>query len=169
MVADLLGYKHFSSGDLFREISQQRGMDVVQSNLNAENGKSDIDEIVDSRLQEIGKAENHLVIDSRTAWHWIPTAFKVYLNLDMQVAAERILQDITPERLADENIPNNPGEYAGQLKQRLDSENRRYESLYGIDPSDMSNYDLVVDTAANNPEQVTQLVVDAYGAWLGDS
>ncbi|MDR1032675.1 MAG: nucleoside monophosphate kinase [Candidatus Nomurabacteria bacterium] len=166
MVAKTLGYKHFSSGDLFREISLERGMDLATSNLNAEKGKSDIDSIVDQRLCDIGQAENNIVIDSRIAWHWIPSSFKVYLNLDMRVAADRILKDMTPERLKDENVPDNPEEYAAELKKRFDSETHRYTSFYGVDPSDLDHYNLVVDTAVNNPEQVTSLIVDAYNKWL---
>jgi cytidylate kinase len=166
-VAAALDYGHFSSGGLFREISMIRHMNVNQANLDAEKGQSDIDEIVDKHLQDLGENENNLVIDSRTAWHWIPGSFKVYLNLDLSVAARRILADKDEKRRQDEIVPDSVDAYVEELRERLASETRRYRSLYDIDPNDLENYDLVVDTNANNPEQVKELITVKYREWLG--
>src|SRR5947209_7447349 len=77
-VAASLGFPHFSSGDLFRLLAKERGIDVLQANLSAEQN-AELDRLVDGRLQEIGREDNELVIDSRMAWHWMPTSFKVFL------------------------------------------------------------------------------------------
>jgi cytidylate kinase len=69
-------------------------------------------------------------------------------------------------RMVSENIPREPASYARTLQDRLDSEARRYKALYDVNPYDVSNYDLVVDTGANNVEQVVALVVKAYQDWL---
>ena len=167
-VAEVLGYKHFSSGDLFRALAREQGIDVLQANLSAEEN-AELDHLVDGRLQEIGKTEERIVIDSRTAWHWIPRSFKVFLDLDLEIAAERILATIDEERLASEHTHRDPVEYAGVLQQRLDSESRRYKKLYDIDPYVTENYDLVVDTAANDLRTVSQIVLDGYEAWLKQS
>lgn len=164
-VADELSYDHFSSGDLFRVLAKQRGVDVLQANLSAEEN-AEIDHLVDGRLQEIGASDDKLVIDSRTAWHWIPGSFKVFLDLDLKIAAQRILNGMDDARLASEHIHRDPAEYAKILQARLDSETRRYRSLYDIDPYDMNNYDLVIDTAANNPEQAIRLVVHGFRQWI---
>ena len=100
------------------------------------------------------------------AWHWMPQSFKVFLDLDLEVAAKRIITNMEPERLESEKIPNDPRVYAGQLQERLDSESRRYMNLYEINPYDLGNYDLVVDTEANNLEQVAEIVQRAYEKWL---
>lgn len=163
-VAERLGYHHFSSGDLFRALAKERGIDVLQANLSAEEN-AEIDHLVDGRLQEIGAKDDEQVIDSRTAWHWMPDSFKVFLDLDLQVAARRILSSMDDVRLASEHIHRDPMEYASILQKRLDSETRRYKALYGIDPYDMSNYDLVVDTEANNIEQVVELILDGFQQW----
>jgi len=168
-VAAELGYKHFSSGDLFRAIGQERGLDVLQTNLAGEKGDTDVDHLVDQRLRDIGANEDNLAIDSRMAWHWMPQSFKVYLDLDLVSAAERIIKGTDLARLAVEHIPSDPNEYAVILQQRLDSEARRYQKLYDVNPYDMNNYDLVVDTKANKPEQATDLVVSAFQEWLKKS
>jgi cytidylate kinase len=164
-VANRLGFQHFSSGDLFRAIGKDLGIDVLQTNLNAEQN-AEVDHLVDGRLRDIGRNEDNKVIDSRTAWHWIPSSFKVFLDLDLEIAVQRILDGMDDVRLASENIHRDPIEYAKVLQKRLESENRRYKTLYGIDPYDMKNYDLVLDTAKSNLEQVIAQVIDGYERWL---
>jgi cytidylate kinase len=164
-VANQLEFLHFSSGDLFRAIGKDLGVDVLQTNLNAEQN-AEIDHLVDGRLRDIGASEDKRVIDSRTAWHWIPSSFKVFLDLDLQTAAQRILNTMDDTRLANERIHRDPAEYAQVLRARLESENRRYKTLYDIDPYDMKNYDLVLDTQKYNLEQVVQMVVDGYDTWI---
>jgi len=163
-VASQLGFQHFSSGDLFRAIGRDLGIDVLQANLNAEQN-AEIDHLVDGRLRDIGANEDNKVIDSRTAWHWIPNSFKVFLDLDLEVAAKRILNTMDDDRLKSENLHRDPVEYAEVLKRRLESENRRYRNLYDIDPYDLSNYDLVIDTAKYDLMQVIEQVVNSYTIW----
>ncbi len=166
-VASQLGYLHFSSGDLFRALAREHGIDVLNANLSAEEN-AEIDHAVDGRLREMGESEDQLVVDSRTAWHWMPDSFKVFLDLELLVAAERILANMDDERLASEHVHRDVGEYAAVLQQRLDSESRRYKKLYNIDPYKTENYDLVVDTQKHNPEQTITLVLHKYEEWLND-
>jgi cytidylate kinase len=160
-LAEILGYQHFSSGDLFRALGKERGVDVLQANLSAEEN-AEIDYLVDARLREIGETEDQIVIDSRTAWHWIPSSFKVFLNLDLTVAAERIIGEDDLKRNDSENMHSDPDKYASILQKRLDSETRRYKKLYDIDPYDMTNYDLVVDTEENQLDEVVAIVLEQF-------
>lgn len=164
-IAEQLGYEHFSSGDLFRAIGRERGIDVTQTNRAAEDDQQ-IDRLVDERLAEIGNTQNDVAIDSRLAWHWIPQSFKVYLDLDLEVAARRILANIDPVRKEHEHIPDDPHEYAEALQHRLELEAARYRQKYDVDPYDTANYDFVVDTEANDPAQVVDLILAAYHEWL---
>lgn len=164
-VAAVLGYEHFSSGDLFRAIGKERGVDVHKTNIVAEQ-EQDIDHLVDQRLRDIGASQDQVAIDSRMAWHWMPFSFKVYLNLDLSIAARRILQNMDAARLEHEHIPNDPDEYASILQQRLDSEAKRYKALYDVNPYDVSNYDLVIDTSDTTPEETLEQILAAYKTWL---
>lgn len=163
-VAAQLGFDHFSSGDLFRSIAKEKGVDVLQANLSAEKN-AEIDHLVDNKLKQIGKEQVKLVIDSRMAWHWIPDSFKVFLDLGLETAANRIVNTRDDRKAVNENIPSDPEEYASVLQSRLDSEIRRYKSLYDVNPYDKANYDFVVDTAANNVEDVARQVIEAYKKW----
>jgi cytidylate kinase len=165
LVAGSLGFQHFSSGDFFRQIGTEMGLDTLRANRTAETN-AEIDRRVDSRLQEMGANEEKLVIDSRMAWHWMPRSYKVFLDLDLVRAAERILGSMSEERKAHEHVHDDPVEYAEALKQRLHSENLRYKSKYDVNAFDLHNYDLVVDTGQNSIEATVKLVLDGYQAWL---
>lgn len=163
-VAEQLGFMHFSSGDLFRAIAKEQGVDILQANLTAEEEDKipRIDFLVDERLREIGKDKDRVVIDSRMAWHWMPSSFKVFLNLDLQTAAERILSKMTPERIDAEHIPDTPKEYVRVLQKRLESESRRYKKIYDANPYDTSNYDLIINTASHSIDQVIELILSDF-------
>jgi len=171
LLAQQLGYDHFSSGDLFREIARSRGQNVKQANLDAEGKQLDednIDEMVDRRLREIGQTENNKVIDSRTAWHWMPNSFKVFIDLDLIIASKRIIAAMEHDDVAgnrNEHIPESLEDYAHELGERLASETRRYEQQYDINPYDMTNYDYVIDSGKNSLDQVVEKVIAAYTAW----
>src|SRR5438552_18231228 len=92
-VATALGYRHFSSGDLFRQLAVERGQSIEAMNISAE-VQRDIDLKVDNLLQEMYRMADRMVIDSRMAWHWMPASFKVFLVLDPATAAERIFAQL---------------------------------------------------------------------------
>ncbi len=164
-VASELNYKHFSSGDLFRAIGKEMGIDLLKANKTAEN-ENTIDHRVDSKLEELGENENEIVIDSRTAWHWIPQSFKVYLDLDLETAAERIISNIDKSRMEAEHIPETVSEYVKELEKRLASETKRYSCLYNIDPYNKENYDLVINTSENDIPSVVEKIITGYHNWL---
>lgn len=164
-VAKELGFQHFSSGDFFRAIGKERGIDVLQANVVAETEK-EIDFLVDEKLRDLGEAEDNMVIDSRMAWHWMPYSYRVYLDLDLLIAAKRILGKRDSVRADVEDIPDGQAEYAARLQDRLDSEIKRYQSLYGVNPYNPANYDLVIDTEVNNPQQVITKIISGYHEWL---
>lgn len=168
LVALSLGYNHFSSGDLFRALGKERGVDVLEANRTG-GVTEELDHLVDGKLREIGKNEDNMVIDSRTAWHWIPNSYKVFLELDMVIAAERILEEMTHDRLSTENIHQNSHEYAKLLMKRLDVETNRYKKIYAINPYDMNNYDAVIDTSKYRIDEVVKEVVIGYKQWKSAS
>ena len=97
MVAEKLGFKHFSSGDFFRQVGLELGLSVNETNKEAETNPK-IDELTDQKLRDMNNAEK-IVIDSRTAYHWIPESFKVYLDLPPEIAKDRILNSIKENKV----------------------------------------------------------------------
>lgn len=165
LVAAELGFDRYSTGGWFRELSDQRGLDLLAGNLHAETDRS-IDDEIDRRQRELGLDSDEFVIDARLGWYFIPQSFKVYLDLDATTAATRILANPSVSRAEKEKIHSDPDKYALDLKERLASEDKRYMNLYGIDPSKPANYDLVIDTSPLNQEEVSQLVIQGFKRWL---
>lgn len=165
-VAQELGYEHFSSGDLFRKMAVERGVSLEEMNFAAEKQK-EIDESVDAFLRALGREKRDMVIDSRTAFHWIPDSFKVFLRLDLAIAAERIFAQVKEGLRVSQNATSAEQVFENTLK-RVESEKKRFRDLYTIDFTDAKNYDLIVDTGANDLAQTVSLIVRAYRGWLDD-
>lgn len=163
-IALKLGYEHFSSGDLFRKIAAERGISIEEINFTAEKQK-EIDLETDEFIRNIGSARDKFVMDSRTAFHWIPDSFKIFLYLDPRIAAERVFAHIAKEGRVSQ-ISSSVEETYGKTIQRLESERKRYMDLYGIDFTDKENFDLYLDTSLNTLEEVIDMVISAYDAWL---
>lgn len=161
--ATLLGYRHFSSGDLFRQIAKERGLSIEAMNLTAEEQK-EIDMQVDELLRNMGLEEERLVIDSRLAWHWMPDSFKVFLALDTATAAERIFMHMHSEGRVSEKAAS-VEEVKRSIENRAASEKKRYYNLYKLDPTDPGHFDLVIDTKRHDLQTVITMVADAYGSW----
>lgn len=165
MVAQKLGFLHFSSGDFFRQVGMELGLSVNELNKKAENDPK-IDEMTDQKLRDMNNSER-VVIDSRTAFHWIPESFKVYLELPPEIAMNRILDDLKENRLRQKSEGTSTAEEVYlKIQERFESEQKRYWELYKINNTEKSNFDLVVDTNKNNLEQVVDVIVSEYKKWL---
>src|SRR3989338_8238496 len=149
LVARELGYQHFSSGDFFRQVGLELGLSINEINKRAETDPK-IDEMTDQKLRDLRNQEK-IVIDSRTAYHWIPESFKVYLDLPVEIAKERILHSTKEDKLREQSERVSTSEEVFQkMNERFQSEQKRYWELYKIDNTNKSNFDLIIDTDKNN-------------------
>ena len=164
-IASALEFRHFSSGDLFRQLAVERGESIEAMNISAEMQR-DIDLKVDNLLQEIYRTDDKLVIDSRMAWHWMPMSFKVFLVLDPDTAALRIFDHLQEEGRMSEDA-RSVREVRKSIDRRFASEQKRYNALYGVSPTDPLNFDIVVNTRHNDLNTVTKIVIAAYKVWRG--
>jgi len=159
-IAQQLGFKHLSSGDLMRQIAKENNITLEELAKIAE--KEDwVDKKLDDYVKQASQEEK-VVIDSRLAFHFIPESFKVYLDLDPKIAAERMLSD-----MKNKGEIKSIKEMAEKSAMRLASERKRYFDLYGIkDHKDKKNFDLIVDTEKNNLEQVVSIIKKEYKKWI---
>jgi len=164
-VAQVLGFEHFSSGDFFRKIALESGVSVNELNTKAEYN-AEIDKKIDEEVKKTGKLDK-IVIDSRLAFHWIPNSFKVYLDLPPEIAKGRILNSLkeNPLRMQSEKVATLEEVYE-KMKERFESEQKRYWNLYKINNTDMSQFDLIIDTNKNNLERVVEIIVSEYKKWI---
>jgi len=162
-VASALGFRHFSSGDLFRRLAVERGESIEAMNISAE-VQRDIDLKVDNLLREMYHAEEQLVIDSRMAWYWMPLSFRIFLILDPQTAAERIFNHLQGEGRLSEDA-RSVQEVRKSIDRRFASEQKRYAGLYGVDATDPINFDIVINSKDNDLRAVTAMALAAYQGW----
>ncbi len=165
-VAEMLGYTRYSSGDFVRAIVKKRNITLAEFNKLAATNHS-LDEEIDEKLREL-RSHNDIVIDSRLGFYWIPESFKVYLDLDIDVATSRIYKDTVSNsrRVTGAGTAHSLAEVQRQVQSRLNNETRRFKQLYGVDPYDTSNFDLVINTSRHSPQTVALTVFDNYKKWL---
>lgn len=164
LLAKELGYRHFSSGDMFRDSAREHGLTVEE--LNVAEVVATVDREVDARLRALGEEEK-IVIDSRLAYHWIPGSYKVYLNLDTQTAAERTFNHIRTEGRVSQSA-DSVENLVKSIQTRKENERKRYLDLYQVDLADLSSFDLVVDTAEHDLDGVVQIILEQYRKFLAD-
>lgn len=167
MVAQILDYKHYSTGDFMRSIANDKGVSLIELSKMAETDDS-IDKALDDHNLEISKMEN-IVLDSRLGFHFIPDAFKVFLELNPNIASERIIEDkkTNPNRHTEATLFDTKEKVIESINTRLLSERKRYFDLYGIkDHTYHDNFDLVIDTEKIPLEEVSKKIVEEYDKWL---
>lgn len=152
LLAQKLGYKHYSTGDFMRSIAKERNMTLLELSKLAENDRS-IDLELDKRQKELGKKEDDFVIDARLGWYFIPHSFKIFLDVDINAAAKRIFKD---QRVHESY--KDIKESIEKIKARINSEEKRYKEYYNIDYRDKSHYDLVINTTKTVADEVAELI-----------
>jgi cytidylate kinase len=152
------GLNVYSIGQIQRSLAQRYNMDVLAFNRYMES-HPEIDEEIDTELTEIGKRDESMVLDSRMAWHFVPDSFKVYLSVDPEEAARRVIND---QRGKVETYKSRE-DAMNCLIERKRSENIRYSAKYGVQCSDPANYDLIIDTTLITPEQAAERIMAATG------
>ena len=143
IIAEKLGWPFYSMGSLRGKMAMDKGLTLDELNTLGETDQT-TDTIVDDYQKELGSKEDNFVIEGRLSWYFIPKSFKVFLDCQPAVAANRILA--SREERPDEKLAPDPKEVQRVLEARLASDMRRYQKIYGIDYLDKSHYDLVLDT-----------------------
>lgn len=164
-VAELLGYTRYSAGDLVRTQIRKKKITLDEFNKMALNDHA-LDHAIDEELRNL-RSEKDVVIDSRLGFYWIPESFKVYLDLDMDVATARIFKDTVNNELRESGEGFSSLDEVQQLVQsRLENEKRRFKTLYGVNPYSNANFDLIINTSRHSPQTVALTVFDTYKKWL---
>lgn len=165
-VAELLNYTRYSSGDMVRNMLAREHLTLAEYNKQATDDHA-LDERIDMFLRNL-RTKNDVVIDSRLGFYWIPESFKVYLDLDMQVATVRIFKDAMSNNMRTKGgeLANSLDLVAKQVKTRMETEQSRFKNLYGVDPYNSEHFDLVIDTSRHSPQTVALTIFDTYRRWL---
>ncbi len=143
-----LGIRWINSGELFRKVASEKNISVKELNRLAERGP-ETDYMIDDAQRALAK-EGPGIFEGRLSGHLLNADIKILLKADQKVRAERVSQ--RESKLFEDAL--------SETRTREESEARRYRKYYNIDISDLSVYDLVVDTG-NFDEQGTFCIVMA--------
>ena len=146
-----LPVKSVYAGEIFRQLAKEHGMDLASFSRWCEDNPKIDRELDDRVLEHLAKGE--VIVEARlSGWiarkHDLP-AFKVWLTAPVEVRAQRI------SKREEKDIKQTVRE----MQEREFSESKRYRDLYGVDLSDLSFYDLVIDTRSKTPEQIVQKIM----------
>jgi len=144
-----------------RKLAHKNGMDINEFNDFIKD-KPEYDKEVDDQIVELASKREKLVIISRTAWHFAADSFKVYLYVEENIGAKRILLDGI--RIGEEY--DTVEEALAAMYTRFDSENERYNTNYGIDVTIPENYDLYLDTSYLTKHEVIDTIEKKYNNHL---
>ncbi len=140
-IAERLGLRHYSVGDLMREMARKRKVSVLELARIAEKDGGRVDRELDRMQIRLQKKDN-FVIDSRLGFHFIPDSFKVFLKVNDIEAARRIYAGRRKEERENTTLKKT----LANIRRREKSERIRYKKYYGVDILDCKKFDLVIDT-----------------------
>lgn len=157
-LSETLGVPWYSVGDLRGKMAKERGITIDELNTLGET-EAFTDKEVDDYQKSLGLSLESFVIDGRLSWYFIPTSFKVFLDVDPTIGAKRIFGASQKGERADEQSYQSVEEVKRFISDRIASDARRYQKYYGVDFLDRNHYDLVVDTSNLTSQQVVDQIL----------
>ncbi len=153
------GFEIYSTGKIQRELARQFGVSTLEMNQMMSQDTR-YDHMIDDEVTRISveRAEDKLLFDSRMAWHFAKNTFKVFFTIDPQIAAMRVMKD---PRGSEESY-SDVAEARDKLILRSVVENERFKQIYGTDNLSYANYDLIVDTSYETPDNICKLIFGEY-------
>jgi cytidylate kinase len=160
-LADELGWEYLYTGLMMRKVAEEMGVSITEIGVLEANDKS-IAQRVDSIYVDLAKSDKPYIIDSRLAWHFLPTSFKVMFDVPVRIGAERVMG-------ADKRTSESYRDIDSAMKsmqERRKANKLSYFNNYGIkDFEDFNNYDLVLDTAFSSPDRNVSFMRAAFSLW----
>ena len=149
LVSAKLNMKFVSSGELFRVLAKEKGLNLIEFGKLCEE-KPDVDKLIDSKQKELADVQENTIFEGRLSGHMCSSGLKVWLFAPQDVRVKRIAgrEDKTVDVVLKKMIP------------REASEAKRYMSYYNIDINDLSSYDLVIDSSKATAEEIAARIID---------
>jgi len=161
LLAKELGYQIVSIGDMKRKLAAEMWINIIEFNKMWDDPKKSAEfDLKYEEYQKSLKLSDDIILDSRLGFYAQPHAFKILLDVDEEVAWERIFK---AERDTDKHATKKHA--INEVKERNSSDEARYQKLYNVDLWNPNNYNLVIDTSERTPEEVLQIILDEFKAY----
>ena len=152
LLAEKLGWSHVNAGQIFRELAAEEGVSLAEYGYRAERDGR-IDRELDARMVATAREGSSVILEGRlTGWMALRhnlSALKVWLAAPVRERARRVS---AREREALERT-------VAEMREREDSEAKRYREFHDIDLADLGFYDLRVDTRTHTAEQAAAAIL----------
>lgn len=148
ILAEKLGYKLISAGEVFRELARKRNMSLGDFSKYAEKNP-EIDRMVDELQKKLAENERDAIIEGRLSGWFVDAELKVWIYCDAELRFERIAKR---ENRDIEDVRR-------ETKEREELERRRYMKFYGIDINDLSIYDIAINSKSFSAEEIANLII----------
>ena len=161
LLAKELEYEIVSIGDMKRKLAAEMWINIIEFNKMWDDPEKSAEfDLKYEEYQKNLKLTDNIILDSRLWFYAQPKAFKILLDVDEEIAWERIFK---AERATDKHTTK---EHAiNEVKERNSSDEARYIKLYNIDLWNPKHYNLVIDTSERTPEEVLQIILDEFKAF----
>jgi len=150
LLAEKLGFKLISAGEIFRKLAAEKGMTLEEFSKYAESNP-DIDFYIDKLQKEMAEKEDNVVVEGRLSGWMIKNAFKVWIYASPEVRYRRIAQREGKDLARVKN----------ETKRREEFEKKRYKKFYSIDLDDISIYHLAINSEHFKPEEIVEIILKA--------
>lgn len=153
-------YELISMGNLRRAAAKEKGMTIEEFNVWSLDNPKEGDQYFEDYQVEYGKKNDDFVLVARLGWHCIPHSKKIYIDVDSKVGAKRIFDQKLSDQSRNESIFESVEEQEKANLDRIDSDITRYTNLYGVNPYDLSHYDLIIDSSTKDVDNVVFELLD---------
>lgn len=152
------GFDRVYAGAIFKEEAKKMGVDILS--LCSSEKMIEMDYAVDNKLKEIynERLADKLLIESRTAWSFMPKAFNVYIDVDENTMAQRLFNSDRTGKEKPQSLEQ--AKFMALERYKIDCE--RYKKIYNIDCDNLKNYDLVINNSNLTPEQTAEKIYAEY-------
>lgn len=156
IIENKYGFEIYSTGKVQRELAKELNMSTLDMNKLMRTDPK-YDNMIDDATTKIAREnkDKNIIFDSRLAWNFVETSFKVFVSVSLDVAANRVLND---DRGKVEQY-SSVEEAKQRLKERAQTEDIRYKDMYQLDYFNYSNYNLIIDSTNNSPEEIAGMII----------
>ena len=157
LLKNTLKYETFYVGMFFKSVAKERSLTVPE--LCQSSDANELQGIIIDKFRAISTMAN-AIVDSRTAWIFIPGSFKIYLQASYPISAERLINDGNRPEYA--NL--NKSSVIEKLSAEHNSEVAYFSDRFNVKYDSPENFDLFLSSDCLTPKQVHDQILKIFSA-----
>jgi cytidylate kinase len=154
-LAEELNLRYFSTGQAFRDRAKELGINLEEMNRKASTD-SDFDKYLDSKTKEESRHGNVVIDANLSAWMAENPDLKIYLTASFKERVRRIASR--------ESMSFEEAEKETRIREELERD--RYIQYYGVDITDLTKYDIIINTSSFNIDTAANILKNVVLTYL---